>query len=122
MFKVKILDIVPLVLTLGVITLFSVYAYGDSRSSLQVRIQTPDGEFLYPLDRAADLRMAGPLGETIVHIADGSVWVEDSPCRQKICVRSGKLKKAGTWLACLPNRVFVHVEGKDEEEVDAAAF
>lgn len=120
--KIKALDVVPLLLTLGVIALFAAYAYGGGNADKQVRIRTFDSEFIYPLDKAADLLLEGPLGVTHVHIRDGAVWVSESPCKEKICIGVGKINRAGTWLACLPNRVFIQVEGKDEDEVDAAAF
>jgi len=48
--------------------------------------------------------------------------VEDSPCRDKICVLGGWISHSGEWLACLPNSVFVRVEGADTGPVDAQTF
>ena len=119
---IKILDAVPIILTLAVIALFSIRAYGGAGTNLQVRIQTPAGEFLYPLDKELTLHMEGPLGETEVYILNGSVRVTTSPCREKVCISVGTLSRSGAWLACLPNWIFVQVEGIDDEEIDAVSF
>jgi hypothetical protein len=54
-----------------------------------------------------------------VAIRDGAVEVLSSPCREKICVKTGKVSKPGQWIACLPNKVFVAVRGRRNEQPDA---
>ena len=88
----------------------------------QVRIEGPDESWVYPLDADIEVEVPGPLGITHVHIHDGAVYVSESPCRQKICIASGEISTAGSFIACLPNRVLVRVEGKKEGEVDGLAF
>jgi hypothetical protein len=87
-----------------------------------VHIESPAGEWLYPLDAEIAVQVLGPLGATHVHIHDGRVFVSESPCREKICVATGRIDRAGSWIACLPNRVFVRVEGRGDNEVDGLAF
>jgi hypothetical protein len=90
---------------------------------LQVRIGAGDGtEWLYPLESEVTVHIPGPLGETEVVIRDGQVWVTDSPCVQKICIASSPISRAGTWVACLPNKVFVRIEGAVSDGIDAGTF
>lgn len=56
------------------------------------------------LDR--EVRIAGPLGETVVEIRAGRVRVKSDPSPRQLCVRQGWLAPGETAL-CLPNRVSV---------------
>ena len=91
-------------------------------AAAQVRIDGPDESWVYPLDADIEVEVPGPLGQTHVHIHDGIVYVSESPCRQKICIATGEISAAGSFIACLPNRVLVRVEGKKEGEIDGLAF
>lgn len=121
---VRPLDFVVFVVAAGVITAFSLVSLDRGGPGTTVEIHTDQGRFVYALDQDADLSFSGPIGESIVHIHDGSVRFISSPCRDKICVAAGALTEAGQWAACLPNRVFVTVLGEsdDPDAVDATAF
>ena len=56
---------------------------------------------------------------TIVGIEDGKVYVE-SCCPNGTC-SAGKIEKSGQWIACLPNKVVIRLEGSKDEEVDVLA-
>jgi hypothetical protein len=63
------------------------------------------------------------LGDTLVEIRGKAVFIEASPCRNKTCIAAGSIDKPGQWLACLPNEVFVSIEGRRADEgLDATAF
>jgi hypothetical protein len=81
-------------------------------------------EWLYPLDASRDVEVPGPLGTTVVEIKDGNARVLDSPCPNKTCIAAGEISLNGQWLACLPNRVFVRIEGgpSDGDTVDAGVY
>jgi len=40
-----------------------------------------------------------------IHIEKGKVFVSDSPCKDKVCVKSGKINKGS--IACLPQKVVI---------------
>ncbi len=48
---------------------------------------------------------------------NGEIYVKDSSCPDKVCVRSGKISKAGEGIICAPNRVAVEISG--EGQLDA---
>lgn len=52
--------------------------------------------------------------------ADGSIAFIKSDCPDKICIRSGGLKYAGQFAACLPNKIVLKIvsEGEDREAPD----
>ena len=96
-------------------------AAGSGREPVVV-IQGAGGSWAYPLQAQVEVQVPGPLGTTHVHLAGGAAWVSDSPCIEKICVASGRIERPGSWIACLPNRVFVRIEGRRSAEVDEVAF
>ena len=78
-------------------------------------VKTPEGRFLYPLNRNAELDFEGVIGHTKVTIKDGQAWVTESACDNKNCIFMGKLSRPGDFAACLPNAVILTVEGTGEE-------
>ncbi len=64
-----------------------------------------------PLRQALEYSVWGPLGETVVQVAQGRVRVLRDPGPQQLCVRQGWISRAGEALVCLPNRVVVEIPG-----------
>ncbi len=44
-------------------------------------------------------------------IQNQEVLVSYSPCKDQICVHQGKIRSAGQTITCLPQRVFIQIEG-----------
>jgi hypothetical protein len=95
-------------------------AAGSGREAVVV-IEAPGRSWAYPLQAEVEIDVPGPLGVTHVHVGGGSAWVSDSPCLNKICVATGRVSRPGSWIGCLPNRVFVRIEGRQSAEVDRVA-
>ena len=111
---VKKADIVIILLALG-LTGFSFFTvYLRPQNITQVKIQGPDQTWIFPLDAEETVNVPGPLGITVVRIHENQAWVESSPCENQTCVASGHVHQLGTWVACLPNKVLLLIEGKDE--------
>ena len=119
--RLRILDYVSLLLSFAVVGAFGAWAYGGRGGGTEVDIQASGAEWIYPLDRSAEVSVDGPLGKTVISIAGGSARVIEASCRDKICVSMGAISSPGSWIACLPNRVFIRVTGSDEQ-VDAVSF
>ena len=120
--RLRLFDYISFAVAVVVIVAFSLHAYRGGEQGAQVRVQSEAGVFLYPLEGRRSLSVAGPLGETEILISSGGVEVLDSPCRDKICIAAGKATMSGEWIACLPNRVFIRVEGVEDTPVDAQTF
>ena len=45
--------------------------------------------------------------------ADGSIAFSKADCPDKICVRSGRLKNAGQFAACLPNKILLKIVAEE---------
>ena len=50
---------------------------------------------------------------------NGEVYVKESVCPDKVCVRSGKISKSGESIICAPNRVAIKIDGKKGSMPDA---
>lgn len=121
--RVRALDLAIILAAAGAVALSAVIAYGPREGRAEAVIIGRDGEWIYPLSEDRELRIAGPLGETLVLIRGKSVRIVDSPCPNKTCIASGAISQPNQWIACLPNRVLVRVEGgASEGGVDAGAY
>ncbi len=116
--KVRKLDYAALLFSLTVIVLFSYNIYSGQGEAFSVKVESEGREWIYPLDRDRIIRVEGPIGITEIHIENNSVYIHDSPCPDKLCVMAGKLDRTGQWAACLPNRIFVSIEGNQDDEID----
>ena len=64
-----------------------------------------------------DRRVVLNNGSNILCIKDGYVYMHDADCRDKICIKQGKVNTAGQSIACLPNKISVTVCGGDLDAV-----
>lgn len=49
---------------------------------------------------------------------DGSIRFEQSDCRDKICIRTGRLKTVGQIAACLPNKIIMKIVRSENHDPD----
>jgi hypothetical protein len=123
--KIKLVDILLILLFLATIIYFSINIFiGNNGKTKQLVIESGDNLWYYQLDKNKEVKIQGILGESTIKIEDGFVSFEDSPCPNKLCVLSNSICKNGDWIACLPNGVFVRIEGKDENssEIDIISY
>jgi hypothetical protein len=126
--RIRGLDICIFLFALLIIGLISLQSYVRGRGTPEIMIEAAgvpaadmsgEQQWIYPLDADETVRVPGPLGDTVVVIQDGTVEVVSSPCPQKICIKTGRISKPGQWIACLPNRVFISIRGREKEQPDA---
>lgn len=103
--------------------LFGSRFMNGSTDKLIVKIVSFDNEWIYPLDNDMELEIEGPLGLTHVHISSGKVSISQSPCKNKVCILTGEVSSINSWIACLPNKIFVQIESsKKNEGIDETSF
>lgn len=73
-----------------------------------------DGSLYRVVSLTQDQQIAvpGPLGTTLVIVQDHAVSVKSSPCRAKICVRTGEISAMGQLIVCVPNKVVIRIIGE----------
>lgn len=104
------------------IVVISIRVYSFDGQPVAVNIQSESGLSIYPLNQTQHLEIEGPQGITVIEIAEKQVRVISSPCRDKLCITKGVLKNNGDWTACMPNRIYVGIEGGKEEELDEISY
>lgn len=62
-------------------------------------------------------------GQNKLIIQDGSAWMSEADCPDKLCVNMGRINRAGQSIVCLPHKVVVEIASSDgsEPEVDVYA-
>ncbi|CAL81929.1 NusG domain II-containing protein [Clostridium botulinum] len=60
-------------------------------------------------------------GYNVIEIDKGSIRFIDADCPDKVCIKSGVLKKPGETAACLPHKIIITIE-KNDKEVDEVSY
>ena len=54
-------------------------------------------------------------GSNTLVIKDGKAYLSDAKCPDKTCVKWGKIHLTGETITCLPNKLTITVEGKENK-------
>ncbi len=85
-------------------------------------IESPGGVWKYSLDKDGTYNIPGENGDSIIGIKDGKASFIESACPNKTCVLSAPVSRGGEWIGCLPNRVFIRIEGEQHTGFDAVGY
>lgn len=67
------------------------------------------------LDKTVDMTVTPDTDPgVVIKIKDGAAWFESADCRDRLCVKSGKLTRPGDTAACLPAGVVIRLEGAEK--------
>ena len=109
--------IIVAVLLAAVLGLFFLMRSRQARdtSSGAMAVVTVDGKEIgrYPLGKSGTCPLNG--GTNILVVENGEAWVSEADCPDKVCMGMGKISRNGEFIACLPNRLLVVVEGAAEQ-------
>ncbi len=83
-----------------------------------VAVVTVDGAEVgrYPLNKSGTFPLNN--GSNILVVENGEAWVSEANCPDKVCMGMGRISRNGEFIACLPNRLIVVVEGGEPALVD----
>ena len=86
----------------------------DTGSGAQA-VVTVDGQEVgrYPLQKSGTFPLNG--GSNILVVENGEAWVSEADCPDKVCMGMGRISRNGEFIACLPNRLLIVVEGAAEQ-------
>ena len=117
------LDIPVIALSVAMTLAIALTVYSGGTASSSVIVRSTERTWIFSINAEETLSAAGPLGETLVSIHEGRPAIVSSPCSGQICVAAGRLHRSGQWVACLPNRVFVLIQGgMVPDAVDAVSW
>ena len=121
--ELKIFDYAAILFSAAVIIILIISAYRGNNDKLYVHIENNNNQWIYPIDEDKKIEVNGPIEITVIVIKNNSVFVHDSPCPQKLCMHAKPLSREGEWTACMPNKVFIYIKGKkDEEKIDGISL
>jgi hypothetical protein len=116
--KTVILFAAVVVVALGMMLAFRLFLPNGGKLRVVIK---HDGVVLYdqPLEKNAVVPVKGDWGYNNIIIEDGSVWVSDADCPDRLCIHQGKMdaqniatRAMGNTIVCLPHRITVTlVEG-----------
>lgn len=73
----------------------------------------------YPLNQDASYWIDGVNGgRNLLVIEDGTARIEEASCPDGVCVHTGRVKRSGQSIVCLPNQVVVEILGENGNEPD----
>ncbi|RVU54970.1 NusG domain II-containing protein [Anaerosphaera multitolerans] len=117
-----------IVTLLIILIAFSIFSYSASRlntSSEKYLVININGEIVdkYKLDKNLkdkEIIVNSKFGKNILVIENNHIYIKDSTCKDKTCIKMGKISEIGQSLVCLPNRLMVSIEVDQylEDEVD----
>lgn len=96
------------------LSFFNLFSKKNEKAA-ELFVQTPSEKFIYSLSKDGIYKFKGLLGESSIQVESGKAKFIDSPCENKNCIQSGEISTHGQWAACLPNGIFINIEGKSKE-------
>ena len=105
-------DVILLVIILALSVLGFVLLRKNSSDSSKVEI-TVSGQTVksVPLSANGTYPIESDYGYNIICVESGQVWVEDTDCPNKDCMRFGKVSSEGQVILCLPHKLAVRIVG-----------
>ncbi len=71
----------------------------------------------YPLNENASYTITGANGGTnLLIIEDGSARIEEASCPDGVCIHTGRVRRDGQSIVCLPNQVVVEIISETVKE------
>ncbi|MBQ8596669.1 MAG: NusG domain II-containing protein [Lachnospiraceae bacterium] len=58
----------------------------------------------------------------LLMISNGEAFVSDADCPDGLCVKQRAVSKDGESIICLPHKLVIQVEAKEEGELDAVTY
>ena len=101
------------VLVVGVVGIFLMNS-ADAGKSAEIIVDGKITEVI-SLDKTYKKQING----VVVCCENGEVFIDNSNCTDKICIRSGRISKSGESIICAPNRVAIKIDGKKGNMPDA---
>ncbi len=67
-------------------------------------------------NEAYDIEIDNDFNRVVIN--QGTVFIEDADCPDKLCVKQGKISKSGESIICLPHKVVVKISAEERENDD----
>lgn len=106
-------------LVLGMALTIGIYRFSESGSKVLI---TVDGQLYGTYDlnenQNISIELDGRIANVVV-IENGTAYMEDADCPDKLCVHQGKISRDGQTIVCLPHKLVVEVTGGEKKTYDS---
>ena len=109
-------DIIILIILLTISAIFFFAMTDDKGEIAEIWI---DGKVYRSFDLSEPFELSLDNGVTLMGDGD-SAWFDNSDCKDKVCINTGKLSHDGQWAACLPNSTVLKIV-KGDGNVDTVS-
>lgn len=88
----------------------SIYLQSQNNvNDYSLEIVSPSETIVQPLSKDQVIQIAGFIGIVRVQVLAHKVYVVNSTCPDKICVKAGSINKPGPMIVCAPNKVVIRI-------------
>ncbi len=118
MFRIGDVILIGLLICLTLGSIFMTDVLFEPGESVSVIV---DGKEMYhlPLSENRTIEVQGPLGLSVIKVEKGHAFIQKAPCPYQTCIKMGKISRSGDIIVCIPNRIFLKIEGKDRRDLDS---
>lgn len=119
----RILIISIFILSVLLLLFLNCFLFSQPASDVKIEI---NGKYyaqysLKNLHEPKQVRIETEYGYNLLLLEQGQVTVLESSCKDKLEMNAGTINRAGQQLVCLPNRLVVRLDGKDEQ-IDGVTY
>ncbi len=104
--------LILVIIILALVFYFTYRALNDSKELVCKIYQDQELKYEIALDHSEEIIIDIDDDKIIIEIDKTGVYVKESSCEDKICVNQGKITRGGQIITCLPNKVYIKLEGK----------
>ncbi len=111
--------LVAIVLLIALSSLFFIKIYRSDDGNYVVVKENKKIVLKANLDVDKEYNIKTEAGYNLIKVEGGSVRVIASDCKNKICVNHRKIDSTNESIICLPHKVIIEVQKKEDGEVDS---
>lgn len=112
-------DIILIILASALVLFLSLRNIGSK--SDYVKVECNGTDYKYSLQNDQKIILQGAIGPLTLVINNGKASITESTCKNQICVHMAPINRSGEFIACVPNKVLITVEGNENLEADDVA-
>lgn len=66
--------------------------------------------------------ISGETGYNLLVISGGEAFITDADCPDGLCMKQKAISRKGESIICLPHKLVIQVEAKEESDLDAVTY
>jgi hypothetical protein len=109
--SIRPLDAIVILLVLAASAWGFVAFHGEPGASVQVFIGNKHYGWYKTDGETRRISIPTRIGTVILEVGAGGARILSSPCRNKVCVRTGAIRQTHSEIICMPAQVLVIMEG-----------